>query len=516
VLTTRLSTTTSGATITFVNGSSSEDLRPRYTVYGDFQRISERSDYTVAYDNDDAALTATMSAKIDDRRHTANVYNDSVLHGAIVRRGSAKRYFGADNRVFRSEETVVEDVPSVTRVDTVFRTYTGLGLARSVRDAVNDTMRTNYDGVGRAIETINHDGTSQAQHFTYGTETTFGVNDQDFFGFCLATTSTNENGVKFTTYIDAFDRVRREVADSNGLHTTTRFEYDLAGRLTRAINPKGDTTLYWYDEFGSVQYKCQPDIGIISYAYDKLGRIRFQQDNMQGAQRRLTYNQYDDLGRLTLTGEAYFATGETGYHCGGDYNEDDNYGTWNCDDPLSRPGREDTPPEKTRRIGRSTLGVLGDDPASDRLTNQLNPDTLHTWPIASLPTANPTVWATPAGTVPSFSSALKFVTTCGQLQANTLLRPLAHSSCTRQHSTAPWSRGRNSRTSRTSEGIRSSSGLRSPTTQFHHRRARSGGTSRHKRNGISSRRRALSVISEGARPPSPIANERVNHSTTPL
>ena len=88
-------------------------------------------------------------------------------------------------------------------------------------------------------------------------------------------------------------------------NTTTRFDYDLLGRLVQVINPKGDTTRYSYDAFGRVRTKSHPDLGTISYAYDDLGNVRFVQDAEQARKHLLGYNQYDDLNRITVVGEAY-------------------------------------------------------------------------------------------------------------------------------------------------------------------------------------------------------------------
>lgn len=411
--------TTAGARVECVSGYSSSDKRPQLFLKGTFRQVNHLADYTLHYDYNDNDLTATVSAKVDDSAHTANLLDSAALFN-YSRYTTARRYFGSGGRVLRSESTVREDNGTL-RVDTTRYVYTGVGRASKTKDAEGDSVETRYDGLGRPVEVTNADGTHTVIAYIYGTPSALGITDQDFYGWGMAKTATNENGVKFTTYTDAFDRVRREVSDSNGLRLTTRYEYDIQGRMTQVVNPKGDTTRYWYDMFGRIRYKRQPDVGVISYAYDKLGRVRFVQDNMQGAQRRLNYNQYDDLGRLTVTGEAYFNTGDSNYTCGGDYDEDANYGDWECGVWMGNgTHRKDDPVEKTKRAGRTMQSALSD-PAPDRLTNQLNPDTLHTWPTSSIPTANLTMWETPVRSVPAIPQFLKVVQNCGQLQANALL-----------------------------------------------------------------------------------------------
>jgi RHS repeat-associated protein len=401
---------TVGATAAFVNGTNAEDLRPHLTVVGAFQKVSDRADYTLAYNHNDAALRATVSAKVDDIDHTANLYDNAVVHGASVRRTEATHYFGADSRLLRSEEKIVDHYGS-SRVDTLAYAYTGLGGRTRVKDQTGDTMRTNFDALGRAIETVNSDGTQAVIRYSYGVPDSLGVGDQDFYGFVMAKTVINENGTKFAQYTDAFDHVRREVADSNGLRLTTRYTYDLLGRLTTIVNPKGDTTRYTYDDFGRVKYKSNPNFGIISYAYDALGNVRFSQDQLQANNSRFTFNEYDDLNRLTLMGEAFIKDA-----CA-DYCEDDLY--WRCDTNIQTRTRErDILHDKQKQRRRSILGN-GNDDLAGRLTNLIDGTTLHTGPDASVLTANRTLLMPPIAPVPFVMQAFKF-SLC-PLQPNPLL-----------------------------------------------------------------------------------------------
>src|SRR5690606_25236109 len=118
----------------------------------------------------------------------------------------------------------------------------GLGQKQRVRDQQGDTTVVGYDTTGRPSETINADGTTTSVWYMSGTPSNCGIGDatQDFYGFCSVVTTVNENGVKFSRYSDGFDRVRREVADSGGKHLVTKYEYDLRGLLSQAINPNGD------------------------------------------------------------------------------------------------------------------------------------------------------------------------------------------------------------------------------------------------------------------------------------
>lgn len=407
-----LRTSTVGASATFVNGSNAQDLRPHLVVKGAFRKISERADYTLAYEHNDAALSTNVTAKIDDIRHTANRYDDAVVHGATVRRASSLHFFGPHVQLLRTQDSVIEDA-AAPHVDTTFHAYTGFGAPMRTVDREGDTTRTAYDAAGRAVEAINADGTRSTVSYAYDDPEKFGITDQDFYGYCVAKTTTNENGVQFTMYTDAFDRVRREVADTAGLKITTRYEYDLTGRLSRAINPKGDTTRYWYDDFGRLKYKNHPDVGTISYAYDPLGNERFAQDDVQAFEHRFTFKEYDDLNRLTLVGEAFINNGECV-----PYDEDDLL--WVCDTHyVDRAQRETDPLKRVREKRKGRTVQSGDDPFPGRITNTLDGSVLHTGLGGSILTVNPTLWATPQRAVPMLP--LAFNLRMCQLQANPIL-----------------------------------------------------------------------------------------------
>lgn len=357
---------TPGAGVAFINGTNAEDLRPHLNVYGAYQKVWDRADYTLAFDHDDKTLTTTERAKVDDNLHTAN---DLGTPGIAVRRSTGKSIFGADYRLLRSERSVIE--PGSTRTDTGRFVYTGFGNATKSIDAEGDSVQTRYDALNRPIATVNGDGTETTIQYMHGRPDSLGITDQDFLGYCDLTISTDEKGIRSARFTDALGRLRREVADYGTIslysNKTTKFNYDLLGRLVEVINPKGDTTTYTHDAFGRVMTKTHPDLGTISYTYDRLGNVRFTQDERQAEAKTLTYNQYDDLNRITLVGEA--AIDETGT-CP-PYNEDQSGAT----------------------CGNGT-----------RLTSTLDGDVLH---IVSHPapllTANPTLFRQPFEVIPTFA-----------------------------------------------------------------------------------------------------------------
>ena len=98
--------------------------------------------------------------------------------------------------------------------------------------------------------------------------------------------------------------------------------YDNRGRLAASIAPKGMemilasgyvmptnaadlpfTTFYTYDFQGRLLQMNEPDAGITRYKYRRDGLIRFSQNAQQALENRLSYTDYDALGRPVESGE---------------------------------------------------------------------------------------------------------------------------------------------------------------------------------------------------------------------
>jgi YD repeat-containing protein len=285
------------------------------------------ADYTLAYDHNDTTLT-TVRAKVDDSLHTANWYGKSSNAGSSLRLTESIHSFGADYRVRRSDLSI-GDYRSPSRVDSIVNGFSGLGEKTRVIDPEGDTIVTRYDTAGRPVEIINPDGTRSTIDYLISSPPFI---DQDFHGFCMRKRSTDERGVRFEQYYDAFDRLRREIsgitADTSKPTRTVKYEYDLLGNLTEVTNPAGQVTAYTYDDFGRVRTKSMADIGTVSYAYDRLGNLRFSQTEEQARRGQMGFTEYDDLNRPTLIGEAVITKSgcatfcedslyETAYSCGG-------------------------------------------------------------------------------------------------------------------------------------------------------------------------------------------------------
>ena len=467
----RFETTTIDAEVRFVNSFEGDgNTVPRLLLYGTFRKFNRLADYTLHYEHDDENLRSEIWVKVDDSLHTANRGTGGQATLGESRRTMIEHQFGADYRLLKSR-TMMGDPESPYRIDSVLAEYTGLGQVVKSTDQIGDTVSTEFDAMGRPVKTYNQDGTySTIAYYFCGYELTypveigpsidsscFGIDpaDQDFYGFVMAKVTTNELGTKFVEYYDAFDQMRLQIADSGGLHRVTKYEYDMQGRIVQVVNPALDTTRYWYDDFGRVQYKSQPDLGTISYAYDDLGNPRFVQTQEQWGEDRLTFNEYDDMSRLVIVGEANFAASEGGGGGGGGHGstigmKDTDPARITDSTPHGHPdgimGDDDaritdsTPHGRTAvrplpadaddavtgdpdKSGASLLAIPTDSTLNlNRYTDQLDPNVLHDSGASAILTANKTLWIDPSAygnIVPTFWTLgqLSLITSCSALTA---------------------------------------------------------------------------------------------------
>lgn len=370
---------TVGGGVTMESGVDAEDIRPRLMVRGTYRTLPEDADYTLGLTHDDAARTAAMSAKIDDRRHTSNQYDLIAMNGRTIRHASSLHRFGADNRLLA---TIGDpSVPSLR--DSTINGYTGVGLRRVGIDQEGDSVVIRFDADGRQVSVTNHDRTATTTSYRSGAPSQFGITDQDYYGFCSVKYVRDEKGVVDAEYRDAFDRLRKEVADTLEMKITTRYNYDRLGRLETAISPKKDTTRYSYDDLGRIRYKAQPDIGTVSYSYDAVGNVRFLQSQEQADEGRITFNEYDDLNRIVVVGEAMINNGNGG-----------------------------STPWLLSSSGSTNL---------NRLTDRIGGDTLRDGALSTMITANRTLWKAPLSAVPTFWSMASLGTSNCALGASALL-----------------------------------------------------------------------------------------------
>ena len=133
-----------------------------------------------------------------------------------------------------------------------------------------------------------------------------------FYGLCRKSTTFDEEGHYVRTYSNALGQVLHSYVqvDNDSLSDLhTEYQYDHRQRLVKVVNPIGQEISYSYDDFGRVVSITHPDIGITTYAYDQGGMVRFVQTAQQAIDNYVTYYQYDDFGRLCVTGEARLDSG---------------------------------------------------------------------------------------------------------------------------------------------------------------------------------------------------------------
>lgn len=364
-----------GHEMVFSDGSDGEDIAPEFIMKGRFRYMPDYQDNTVAYAYDDEARTVTVEAKVDDLYNTSSAFGGGSSQTMETRRSEVMHSLGVDGKVLTTTRTI-GNPQSPIRTDSVRYAYTGLGAVKKRIDESAYDVQTVYDGFGRVTEVENEDGTTKTVSYAAGQPSTFGLNDQSYFGFCLVTTSTNENGNLSKRFQDAFDRLRREEVSPDGTTIyATEYEYDEIGRLTSVRDPEGKTTRYWYDALGRIQYKYHPDFDTLSYAYDAVGNARFTQSQDQANNSLLTFTEYDDLNRVTVIGEAKIATGgqQTGRAMGD-------------------------------KRGGGLQGAATDTLDLNRWTDRIDPTSLADGGQSAILTANKTLWMTSQQSVPGMFS----------------------------------------------------------------------------------------------------------------
>ncbi len=299
---------TVGGSVAFANDA--EDTRPRLVLKGRFRRVDDHADYTIAFVHDDDSLSTTVRSKIDDYRHTSNLFDNSIMQGALRRYTQSVHRAGADGLVARSEIRTLDHTLH-GRIDSLVTTYSGFDEPLTKKDQEGNVTATTWDAQGRVAEVTYPDGSHRTTTYRVGRPLEdFGIGDQELCGFACREVTVDENGIATARYRDAFDRIRREVVDTAGMRLTTTFDYDMTGRLLRTVDPSGNATTYEYDPFGNVSARTHPDFGRASFAYDPVGNLRFSESRQQDADSLMTFYEYDDLDRLTLVGEASFGPGD--------------------------------------------------------------------------------------------------------------------------------------------------------------------------------------------------------------
>lgn len=143
--------------------------------------------------------------------------------------------------------------------------------------------------------------------------TRLNLDTNDYFGAVGVQRFVDERGIKHIAYVDGKGQLRMEVKDSAGLAITTKYEYDLLGRLIKVTNPLNQDIQFEYDIWGRLLRYSHPDMGITKFMYDNADRPRFMQFSSQIASSQedhhyISFIEYDVFDRPTLFGEGKLAS----------------------------------------------------------------------------------------------------------------------------------------------------------------------------------------------------------------
>jgi RHS repeat-associated protein len=104
-----------------------------------------------------------------------------------------------------------------------------------------------------------------------------------------------KGGIKTATYVDARGQTTKltQYGTAPGQESTTRYEYNKAGKLARLIDPVGNEWTYTHDVRGRLVETVDSDKGRIVETYDDADQLKSRTD----AHDRKIFFAYDELGR---------------------------------------------------------------------------------------------------------------------------------------------------------------------------------------------------------------------------
>ena len=164
-------------------------------------------------------------------------------------------------------------------------TYDAAGQTKSITTPDNIVQTMDYDVLGRLISVS--DNLNQRVEYVY-----------DAVGNRIHSKTLEGDGTLASTLVQRFDALNRRMATIqphiSGLDSIQQFEYDGAGNLDSAIDPKGQESNRQYDPGNRLISQIDALVGTTLFSYDDNGNlIRVVAAN--GAQ---TDYQVDSLGRI--------------------------------------------------------------------------------------------------------------------------------------------------------------------------------------------------------------------------
>gem|GEM_PF-1518773 len=289
-----------GGEVDFVHISDDQSVKIVATHSG----CDPHKDYTAKFSYDDSARTTTYSSKIDDFLHTNSKGWQKTYYDNDGRYTGEIKFFGANNRLLK-QRSIIGSPAAPVRNDEVEFSLSGKSQVLRTKDQELNIFKNSYRDDGEIDSLIAPDGSAKIFKTVLTADT---IDGQDYYGFISTKISYDENHKKNVEYYDALGMLRKKVVDFDDLKYTTKYEYDLMGNLKEVTHPDNQKTYYFYDNFYRLKYKVNSNTDTISYRYDISGQLRFSQTKEQAKQNKVSYLEYDDLGRMIVSGEATLDT----------------------------------------------------------------------------------------------------------------------------------------------------------------------------------------------------------------
>jgi RHS repeat-associated protein len=297
--------------------SQSDDLKPCLSMMK--FNVPPVLDYTHRYEYNDSTNATNVFSKIDDSLHTAQKAWGQTWNTYFGRYFKVRNFNDMNEATYKSL-AYIGHPDSHTRIDSVKTVFDHLGRKSKSFDQNLNSKLYEYQNGELVANHFLASGSSTNEllakyKFEFGKPDSLVPNydptKQNFFKYCTKSTYENANKDRVSIYSDAFGKRRIEVVISRDSSDTTRtyYNYDVnTGELKNVVNTVGDTIKYWYDEYSNLIYKYQKDVGYLSYSYDKYGNLRFSQTQQQAMENKVSFIEYDDMLRPTITGEAVIDT----------------------------------------------------------------------------------------------------------------------------------------------------------------------------------------------------------------
>lgn len=194
-----------------------------------------------------------------------------------------------------SQEVLVNTTYDIRgKVESVSIPYFASAVSGYTIPSVNPKSTFEYDVVGRSSKVNNPDGSIVSTLSSLWEKTLIDANGRkrvevrDAYG----------NMVEVQEYKGHDGRNPSLPSESYSLYATTRYEYDLQGKLTKVIDDAGNETILTYDTLARKRSMRDPDMGFWTYEYDANGNLRHQRD----AKGQSIFFSYDPLDRMVSKG----------------------------------------------------------------------------------------------------------------------------------------------------------------------------------------------------------------------